>query len=99
MNDERVISDVRAVEWGAQIKTAPAGAGNTCDRGPRNHATLRSDVIPYPKSIHLPVVRGTRPGCGHRSPVGRCCNRPAGHTGRHAFYWRHIDGRVREVWA
>jgi hypothetical protein len=38
--------------------------------------------------------------CGHKSPrTGKPCRRAEGHTGRHAFIWRHLDGRVREVWA
>jgi hypothetical protein len=37
---------------------------------------------------------------GHKSPrTGKPCRRAEGHTGRHAFIWRHLDGRVREVWA
>lgn len=56
--------------------------------------------MPYPKSIHLPVVRVNRTDCGDAQPHGWYrCNRPADHSGRHCFYWRHLDGRVREVWA
>lgn len=52
------------------------------------------------KDIHIPPTRHhQRPDCGKRSPHDRICNRPAGHTGRHNFSWRHLDGLVREVWA
>ena len=47
----------------------------------------------------IPPSRHPRADCGDRSPVnGYRCNRAAGHTGRHNFSWRHLDGRVREVW-
>jgi hypothetical protein len=37
--------------------------------------------------------------CGHRSPRSlKPCTRATGHGGRHHFAWRHLDGRVREVW-
>ena len=50
--------------------------------------------------IRIPPTRAhVRQDCGDRSPHDRRCNRPAGHTGRHLFAWRHLDGRVREVWA
>ena len=61
--------------------------------------------MPYPKStptptLRVPVNRGDRQDCGHRAPEARyVCNRPAGHTARHHFTWRHIDGTVRAVWA
>lgn len=38
--------------------------------------------------------------CGHRNPKTlKPCTRATGHHGRHHFAWRHLDGRVREVWA
>lgn len=48
--------------------------------------------------LHCPIDRRQRPDCGARGPAYPC-NRPAGHGGRHAFTWRHLDGRVRDVWA
>jgi hypothetical protein len=49
-------------------------------------------------TITVPLIKG--PFCGRRNPdSGRQCRRADGHTGRHAFIWRHIQpGRVREVW-
>lgn len=51
-----------------------------------------------PPTLNLPLDRSERAHCGHRSRTDKLCNRRPGHTGRHAFYWRHLDGRVREVW-
>ena len=52
------------------------------------------------QSIRIPVRRGPQDDCADRSPLwGYLCNRPAGHTGRHLFAWRHVDGTVREVWS
>jgi hypothetical protein len=54
----------------------------------------------YNQSIQLPINRRDYAQCGDPQPHGWFkCNRPNGHTGRHAFYWRHIDGRVRAVWS
>lgn len=51
-------------------------------------------------AYRVPVSRYDRPDCADRSPVHNySCNRPAGHSGRHLFAWRHVDGTVREVWA
>lgn len=56
-------------------------------------------VVTEDQSIRIPVRRGPQEDCGSRSPANNfVCNRPAGHGGRHLFAWRHVDGRVREVW-
>ena len=57
------------------------------------------EVSAVTQHIHIPVVRTWWLTCGDRSPQSRRCNRPRGHGGRHLFAWRHLDGRVREVWA
>lgn len=48
--------------------------------------------------IRLPVDRTNRAVCGDLSPAGLPCQRTPGHYRRHAFWWRHLDGRLREVW-
>lgn len=51
-------------------------------------------------TIRLPRNLRKYTHCGHRqSGCTYRCNRPEGHSGRHLFYHRHIDGRVRGVWA
>ena len=48
-------------------------------------------------NLTIPLVNITAP-CGDHGPR-YVCNRPAGHTGRHLFAWRHIaPGTVRGVW-
>lgn len=56
------------------------------------------DFSPTPGSrLTVPKIRSGFTHCKHRGPV-YVCNRPAGHGGRHAFSWQHLDGRVRGVW-
>jgi len=53
----------------------------------------------YTPALQVPDVRVTHK-CQHLGPV-YSCNRPAGHTGRHAYMWRHagpLSGTVRAVW-
>ena len=82
------------VELGPTTKAAPAGNGGLTT------TTVEESMMAKADSIHIPTTRThKRDECGSRSPQSRICNRPAGHTGRHNFSWRHLDGRVREVWA
>jgi hypothetical protein len=68
--------------------------------GDLDTATLEENAMPYPHSIHIPTRRSDQHDCAARSPRNNySCNRPAGHTGRHLFAHRHVDGLVREVWA
>lgn len=36
--------------------------------------------------------------CANRDHARYFCNRRNGHTGRHAFIWYGLSGRVRDVW-
>ena len=77
-----------------RTETAPAG-----NRGLTTTTEMESKMA-SPQHTYIPTTRAhERADCGDRSPAGRRCNRPDGHTGRHNFSWRHLDGRVREVWA
>lgn len=81
----------------ATSETAPERCANTAE-GLTN--TTDKESVAVSQSIHIPPTRAhKREVCGDRSPHDYRCNRPAGHTGRHNFSWRHLDGRVREVWA
>lgn len=76
--------------------TEAAPAGN---RG-LTTTTIEESMLAENQSIHIPTTRThRRVECGSRSPLGFLCNRPADHTGRHLFARRHLDGKVREVWA
>ena len=94
MNHTAGIRTRSAVGSGPENKAAPAG-----NRG-LTRATMKESTMAEVQSIRIPVRRGPQDDCADRSPLwGYLCNRPAGHTGRHLFAWRHVDGTVREVWS
>ena len=79
-------------------ETTPFGAGHAS--GGLTTPTVKESKMAGTQSIHIPTSRThSRAECGNRSPHLRRCNRPQGHTGRHHFARRHLDGKVREVWA
>ena len=88
---------MRATQSGmilGQSKTPPAG-----NRG-LTSTTMKESMMATSQHtrIHLPLDKSERPHCGARGQRFTCNRRP-GHSGRHAFYHRHVTGLVRAVWA
>lgn len=54
-------------------------------------------MVAKTQTVRVPNVAADT--CGHRNPKTlKPCTRATSHHGRHHFAWRHLDGRVREVW-